>query len=410
MHKLRTVKKFLLLAVITLLAVYFSTASAADTLDFARDTISTSSLGALSSHNVRFSLPVGSAPVIASDYIMVDLPYFTNVTEANAVIGDYTGTPVFSVIGQRAKITGISFSPGTSINIRGITAYNPTELNLFDVYIYISHDADGLTPRNQVHVIATKTDGSIVISAEIEADVGVLRISGFASPGMFLSFAEGGSVIGTALANESGAFSQIFPGIAPTNHNILISGADTKLRTTPNTLIEVFTRPRELTIVSGIIIPPTIEIDKEQIARGEVLNISGRGTPGYKLKIFTEAPVNSFEVTVDALGDYAFAMSDTANLEYGDHKVYALVQDANGTQSLLSLTLFFRVVDSDPPPGGDPPCDNSKGDLNCDNRVDLTDFSILLYYWGIFNETADINRDGNVNLVDFSIMMFYWQG
>lgn len=410
MRKLSAIKKYFFAIVITLLAVYFSTAGAIDTLDSPRDVISTNSLGGLASHNIRFSLPVSSPPIEPDDFIMVELTYFNGVTEATSILGEYYGTPVITVIGNRVKITGITINPGTSINIRGITAYNPFEPNLFDVFLHVTHDADGLVVRNQAHCLATKTDGSVVISASVEAEVGVLRITGFASPEMFLSFLEGGSVIGTVIADVSGAFSQIFPGISPTTHTIQIFGTDTAGRTTPMTLIEVFTRPRQLTIVSGIIIPPTIEIDKAQISRGDTLTIIGRGTPGYKTKIFTEPPVNSFEVFVDPNGDWSYIFSETADLEFGDHKIYALVQDGFGTQSLLSLTLFFRVVDSNPGPGGDPTCDNTKGDLNCDGTVDLADFSILLYYWGIYNVTADINHDGDVNLVDFSIMMFYWQG
>ncbi len=48
------------------------------------------------------------------------------------------------------------------------------------------------------------------------------------------------------------------------------------------------------------------------------------------------------------------------------------------------------------------------GDINNDGWVDLTDFSILLYYWKTSNPTADLNNDGIVNLTDFSIMLFHW--
>ena len=58
--------------------------------------------------------------------------------------------------------------------------------------------------------------------------------------------------------------------------------------------------------------------------------------------------------------------------------------------------------------GGEAACPNA--DLNKDGRVNLTDFSILLYYWGTDNACADQNQNGIVDLVDFSIMMFYWTG
>lgn len=50
-------------------------------------------------------------------------------------------------------------------------------------------------------------------------------------------------------------------------------------------------------------------------------------------------------------------------------------------------------------------------DFNQDNKVDLVDFSILLYNWGMpKNEAADLNKDGRVDLVDFSIMLYWWTG
>ena len=50
-------------------------------------------------------------------------------------------------------------------------------------------------------------------------------------------------------------------------------------------------------------------------------------------------------------------------------------------------------------------------DLNFDNKINITDFSILLYFWNqkkSANPCADINFDGIVNIVDFSIMMYWW--
>ena len=52
-------------------------------------------------------------------------------------------------------------------------------------------------------------------------------------------------------------------------------------------------------------------------------------------------------------------------------------------------------------------------DLNFDNRINLFDFSILLYWWKSTspgNPCADINQDGKVGIVDFSIMLYYWTG
>jgi hypothetical protein len=49
-------------------------------------------------------------------------------------------------------------------------------------------------------------------------------------------------------------------------------------------------------------------------------------------------------------------------------------------------------------------------DLNNDGKVNLVDFSILLYHWGTDHAIADLNSDGRVNLTDFSILLFNWTG
>ena len=48
---------------------------------------------------------------------------------------------------------------------------------------------------------------------------------------------------------------------------------------------------------------------------------------------------------------------------------------------------------------------NLPGDLNADNKVDITDMSILLSNYGTSNSAADINGDGSVNVLDMSILL-----
>ncbi|MFA6385357.1 MAG: dockerin type I domain-containing protein, partial [Candidatus Paceibacterota bacterium] len=57
-------------------------------------------------------------------------------------------------------------------------------------------------------------------------------------------------------------------------------------------------------------------------------------------------------------------------------------------------------------------CSFLRGDLNCDNHVNLIDFSIMAYWYKKINppEKVDLNNDGKITLVDFSIMAFNWTG
>jgi hypothetical protein len=77
-----------------------------------------------------------------------------------------------------------------------------------------------------------------------------------------------------------------------------------------------------------------------------------------------------------------------------------------GEQSLFSQTLYFLVLKK-----GAMVCEGA--DLNFDGKVNIIDFSILLYFWNKTqpsNRCVDINFDGIVNIFDFSIMMYWWGG
>jgi len=90
------------------------------------------------------------------------------------------------------------------------------------------------------------------------------------------------------------------------------------------------------------------------------------------------------------------------------HTAKALFQaattDGNIIKSGFSRSVSFHVGKI----GGIVPC--PEADLNHDTRVNLTDFSILLFHWGADDVCADQNQNGTVDLIDFSIMMYYWTG
>lgn len=159
------------------------------------------------------------------------------------------------------------------------------------------------------------------------------------------------------------------------------------------------------TTVSGIFIPPTISLSKESVERGETLDISGMTAP----QSLVEVHINSDEIVeklstgVDGVWFYAF---DTSRVAEGIHSVQAKASTIDDLLSTFSRTLLFGVgVDLLPAEGLCP-----YADLNQGGKVNLIDFSILLYWWGRYNECADQNQDGVVNLIDFSIMMYYWTG
>ncbi len=160
------------------------------------------------------------------------------------------------------------------------------------------------------------------------------------------------------------------------------------------------------TIISGIFLPPTIEIEKNGLEKGEALNISGQTAPESEVSIFIDSgDVEIIKETKAETDGTWFYIFDTSVLEAG---VYTLRAKATSLEGLLSsyskVLRFYYIVEEIP----EVVCPNA--DLNGDGRVSLVDFSILLYYWGTDNACCDQNQDWVVGLPDFSIMMYYWTG
>ena len=123
------------------------------------------------------------------------------------------------------------------------------------------------------------------------------------------------------------------------------------------------------------------------------------------------------KTTVDKYGLWNYTL-DSEILEHGEHTTKSQTKTPDGMVSQFSESLAFRVGDSDVAfvralPRAQVPVCNKNGDINNDKKVNIVDFSILLYFWNQrtpSNRCADINTDSAVNLFDFSIMLYWWTG
>ena len=159
-----------------------------------------------------------------------------------------------------------------------------------------------------------------------------------------------------------------------------------------------------ITTASGIFIPPTIELEKTLLKKGEILNILGQTAPESELKISVESPGIVKETKADIKGDWSYPFNTTI-LEEGSHVARAKAElPDDGLISSYSKVLSFYIGEG----VLGVICPNA--DLNNDGKVNLVDFSILLYWWGKTNSCADQNQNGVVDLADFSIMLYYWTG
>lgn len=163
-----------------------------------------------------------------------------------------------------------------------------------------------------------------------------------------------------------------------------------------------------ITNINGVILPPTIRVSSPNVTPGSVLTVSGQAIPNATIELH----VNNSEIvertTSDGTGVWQVALN-TSRLRIAEHTLRA--RSISGappltTQSNFSSSLqIFLGVDGRA---------TTPSDLNRDGRINLTDFSILIFWWGTnggdSDPPADINGNGRVSLEDFSILLFNWTG
>ncbi len=159
-----------------------------------------------------------------------------------------------------------------------------------------------------------------------------------------------------------------------------------------------------ITTINGILFPPTIELAETSLKRGEDLNVFGQTAPQGEVSIYI-GPVEGVvkKTRADKKGNWSYSFN-TNTLTKGSYTVRARAFSSNNLSSIYSQSLAF-VIDE---PIIEEVCPGAN--LNRDGRVDLVDFSILLYWWGKSHSCVDQNHDGIVDLVDFSILLYWWTG
>ena len=158
------------------------------------------------------------------------------------------------------------------------------------------------------------------------------------------------------------------------------------------------------TTVSNIFLPPTIELEKVNLSKGEALKISGQTAPKSEITLSVESEQEIIKKTfAEQDGDWKYAL-DTGLLEEGAHTTRAKAETEDSLKSSYSKVLAFYIGKY----ATTEIC--AKADFNKDGKTNLVDFSIMLYWWGKYSPCADQNKSGKVDLPDFSILMYYWTG
>ena len=235
-----------------------------------------------------------------------------------------------------------------------------------------------------------------------------VSISGLAYPNQQINFLLDTKSVGTVRANSVGRFefsTKASPGTAT-----LGVWANDSAGTRSITLNNTFDVTQgAVTNVAGLILPPTLKVSNAKVSPGSVVNVSGQAIPNAQIELqIGNSALRTERTQSDASGRWSIDLNTTSlrNAEYP-----LKVRSVTGTAPLLTQSGFSSTVQLFVGVDGAP---SSPSDLSRDGKVNLTDFSILIFWWqtdgGNSNPPADISRNGRVGLEDFSILLFNWTG
>jgi hypothetical protein len=241
-------------------------------------------------------------------------------------------------------------------------------------------------------------------------------IQGLAYPGVNVTILKDGQVATTVKADNQANFKAEITNITAGIWTFSVWAEDNQGRRSPTLSFTINIISGAITTISNIFLPPTIDLTTDRVKQGENLGILGQSVPNADITIYVYSSSEPLikKIKTNSVGAYFYNLN-TSFLELGEHSTKAKASHENGLISDFSKTLFFQVLEKKPEEVPKPKC--HKANLNCDfdkkgqNIINLIDFSILLYNWGLpKNSKADLNDDGIVNLRDFSIMLYYWTG
>ncbi len=234
-----------------------------------------------------------------------------------------------------------------------------------------------------------------------------ISITGLAYPSRTVNILLDSDQVGTVKTSATGQFefsTEASPGTASLSFWVT-DKFDTR-SITFNTTFDV--TQGAITNISGIILPPTIRLSAQNVNPGDVVTVSGQSIPNAIVELHVNKSELVEKATSSADGTWSILL-DTKKLKVAEHTLKARSISGNSpvtSQSSFSTALqLFIGVDGKV---------TTSSDLNRDAKVNLTDFSILIFWWGSnggnSNPSADINSNGKVGIEDFSILLFNWTG
>ncbi len=230
---------------------------------------------------------------------------------------------------------------------------------------------------------------------------------GIASPQAGVTILENGSIKSTTVASPTARFDVEITVSVGGTYNYTLYSEDIQGRTSKSSNFTISVTAGTTTTISGIFLSPTISSDKTLVKFGDTISILGATAPASSVTVIVSSgDEKTFSTTAGSDGLWVLQLI-ADNLGAGDHAAHAKATAPTNEISTFSNTINFTVESVAP----NPCTGKTPGDINCDGKVNLSDFSILLFFWKKTNPSnarADINANGVVDIRDLSILLFWW--
>ncbi len=227
-----------------------------------------------------------------------------------------------------------------------------------------------------------------------------------------------GAVVASTTADQLGQFSFSARNLPKGTYQFDVYGTDsTGIQTSTYSLRSTVAQKSVLKI-DGIFLGPSFTSDMLEVAFGKNITFSGFAVPDSRTLITLRdqyGHTTFFMASTTAQGTYSYTVQ-TGALQRGYYSGSAQSFKFSASSS-PSRTIWVRIGDINTPRTDVSATCPARGDLNSDCKVNLTDFSILMFWFrqelrGDFmqREKTLLSGDGKADLVDFSIIFFNWTG
>jgi len=234
-----------------------------------------------------------------------------------------------------------------------------------------------------------------------------VSIQGKAYPNSTVNILIDGDSVGNVRTNSRAEFTfNVDTDPGTTSFSFWATDSSNTKSLTVNTTFDV--TQGAVTNLNGILIPPTIRTENAEVNPGATIILEGQTIPSASVEVVIDDNKQTLTTESSSSGNWSVNF-DTGTVSVDTHTAKARFIEKTGSLEVESqygtaLSLFVGVEGKA----------TSNADLNRDGKVNLTDFSILVFWWGTpggsSNPPADISQNGKVSLEDFSILLFNWTG